>query len=95
MGLIDSPLRGVGISWFMALVEAYAIGYWTRTILQFIRCEEEVIPVVEHHLGRFCYDEDDIEFQAALSEAFAEQLSHLVVKLLKLNAFLKMVGRNA
>lgn len=90
-GLIDSPLRGVGISQFMAPKETYVIGYWTRTILQFIQCEQDVIPVIERHLGRFSYDEDDIEFQAVLSQVFTAQLSHLVVKLLKLDAFLKTV----
>ncbi|KIO28403.1 hypothetical protein M407DRAFT_22455 [Tulasnella calospora MUT 4182] len=94
-GLIDSPLRGVGINQFMVPMEAYAIGHWTRTILQFVQCEEAVIPIVERHLRCFSHDEDDVEFQAVLSEVFTVQLSHLVVKLLKLDAFLKTVGQRA
>lgn len=91
--LIDSPLRGAGIGIFMApSPEAYAIGHWTETVLEFVKCREAVIPVIESHLPCFSHDEDDIEFQAVLSEVFTVELSHLVVSLLKLDAFLKTVG---
>ncbi|KIO22579.1 hypothetical protein M407DRAFT_9858 [Tulasnella calospora MUT 4182] len=91
--LIDSPVRGVGISQFMApSPEVYALGHWTETILEFIQCREVVIPIIKTHLLDFSHDEDDIGFQAVLSEVFTVELSHLVVKLLKLDAFLKTVG---
>ncbi|KIO18615.1 hypothetical protein M407DRAFT_31726 [Tulasnella calospora MUT 4182] len=93
--LIDSPLRGIGFTAFAASREPYVLGYWTKTVLEFIGCDREVIPLIESCLDRFSDDEDDVELQASLSEDVATELSHFVVNLLKLDAFLKSVGRYA
>lgn len=91
--LIDSPLRGVGIARFAAPKECYVLGHWTRMVLRFIECDREVIPIIESRLHHFTYDEDDVELQASLSEAVNLELSHFVVNLLKLDAFLKSIGQ--
>lgn len=93
--LIDSPLRGIGFAAFAAPKECYVLGYWTRAVLEFVHCDQEVIPIIESRLVHLSYDEDDVELQASLAEELTGELSHFVVNLLKLDAFLKSVGRYA
>lgn len=69
-----------------------AMGHWTRTILEFIGCDQ-VIPIVEQRLQSLAYDEDDVELQVLLARDLSVELSHLIVKFLKLDAFLKGLGQ--
>lgn len=92
-GRIDSPLHGIGVAHFITPKECYVVGHWTRTVLEFLSCEKEVVPIIEARLRPSIYDEDDIELQASLAEELEVDISHLIVKLLKLDAFLKSIGR--
>lgn len=57
--LIDSPRHGIGFAAFSAPKEIYVLGHWTKAVLAFIGCDQEVVPIIEARLVHFSYDEDD------------------------------------
>ncbi|KIO19280.1 hypothetical protein M407DRAFT_223237 [Tulasnella calospora MUT 4182] len=73
-GCIDSPLRAVGAAYFTVPKECYVMGHWTRTVLEFMRCDKEVILIIEERLCSFAFEEDDVELQALFAEDLTVEL---------------------